>query len=116
MRPNKYNAYDHSGKFNKRATILRPPKPEEKDEAGQPLDEWQPLATVWAAINPLRGREFFAAQAVNSEVTTRIRVRGVAGIDRKMIVTCKGREFEILYLLDIDLDGKEMHLMCKERQ
>lgn len=103
-------------RLNKRVTILRPPGPEDVDDAGQPIDDWQTVATVWAAIEPLRGREFFAAQAVNAEVTTRIRIRWREGIDRKMIVQYKGVTFEVLYTIRPDYGRAELQLMCKERQ
>lgn len=116
MRPNKYSKADNSGRFNKRVTALRPPRPNEVDEAGQPVNDWQATTTIWAAIEPLRGRELFAAQAVNAEVTTRIRVRWREDVDRKMEIAYKDLKFEILYVIHPEFGRKELHLMCKERQ
>ena len=116
MKPNKYSAYDNSRRFNKRLTILRPPGPDETDTAGQPLDDWPTVATVWGGIETLRGREFFSAQAVNAEVTTRIRIRHREGIDRTMRVTYRGEIYEVLYVIPVEYDRHELQLMCKARQ
>lgn len=106
-----------ASRLNKRGDILRPPSPEEVDDAGQPLDKLVPVfLNVWAGIEPLRGREFFSAQQDNSEVTTRIRVRYREGIDRTMTFKYMNHEFEILYIIQPDFNKRELQLMCKERQ
>lgn len=86
------------------------------DQFGQPLNVLVEDCTVWAGIEPLQGREFFAAMAENAEVTTRIRVRYRAGIDRTMIVRYKAVEFEILYTINPKMANIELQLMCKDRQ
>lgn len=104
-------------RLNKRVTILRPANPEtDQDESGQPIEGYIPVSTIWGSIEPLRGREFFAAKAENAEVTTRIRIRYREGINRTMIVRCGDIEFEILYIIHPELGKKELQLMCKERQ
>lgn len=104
-------------RLDKRIAILRPADPEkDQDESGQPLEGYVPVTTIWASIEPLRGREFFAAQAENAEVTTRIRVRYREGIDRTMIARYGDYEFEILFVIHPELSKKELQLMCKERQ
>jgi len=105
-----------------RVTIFRSPGPDETDEYGQPLDDPIPVATVWAAIEPMRGREYTAAMAEHAEVTTRIRIRYREDIDRTMIVRYKEpgdpefREFEILHIIHPEFRRRELQLMCKERQ
>lgn len=101
-----------------RVTILRPPRPDETDEAGQPIDDWQPVVTVWAAIEPLRGRELESARQVIAEVTTRIRIRFRKGVDRTMRVkyNASGTEFDILYIIHPEFAKKELQLLCKEHQ
>ncbi len=46
-----------------------------KDELGGALTVWTSVATVWARMQELSGRELFAAQAANSEVTHHITIR-----------------------------------------
>jgi len=99
-----------------RVTILRPPGPEDTDSYGEPLDDYVPVATVWAAIEPLRGREYFAAMSEHAEVTTRIRIRYRNDVDRTMLVQHGDTEFEILHIIYPEFNRRELQLMCKERQ
>jgi len=99
-----------------RVTICRLPGPDDTDEYGQPLDDPIPVATVWAAIEPLRGREYFAAMSEHADVTTRIRIRYREDVDRTMIVEYDGTTFEILHIIHPEFNRRELQLMCKERQ
>ncbi|MBW7475947.1 phage head closure protein [Paenibacillus oenotherae] len=103
-------------RLDKRVKVYRPPGPEETDEYGEPLNVPIEVCNIWAAIEPLQGREYFAAMQVNAEVTTRIRIRYREGVDRTMFVKHKGLEFEILYTINPKFENKEIQLMCKERQ
>ncbi len=105
---------DLSKRLNKRATILQPST--QTGAYNVPTGDPITVATVWAAVEPLRGREYFAAAAEHAEVTTRIRIRWRPGIDRTMTVRCDGAEFEILHIIDPGFAHKELQLMCKERQ
>ena len=67
----------NTGRLDQRVTIER--FTAEQDELGGVIEHWAPLATVWA-VEPLNGREFFAASTTLAEVTTRIRVRYRAGL------------------------------------
>ena len=107
-------------RLDKRVTILRPRGPDDPppdtDEYGEPQDDPIPVITIWAAIEPLRGREYFAAMAEQVDVTTRIRIRYRDGIDRTMIARHGNTEFEILNIIHPEFGKKELQLMCKERQ
>ncbi|OME59480.1 phage head closure protein [Paenibacillus odorifer] len=116
MQKNKYNASTHSGKYNKRITILLPPGEGEQDEWGQPLDTASEVCKIWSAIQPLRGQDRAAAAQVTADVTTRIRIRYREGIDRTMVVRYKETEFEILYIIHPEFNRRELQLMCKEHQ
>lgn len=49
--------------------------------AGEIAREWVEVATVRAAIEPLSGREFIAAQATQSQVSARIVIRQRDDVD-----------------------------------
>lgn len=87
---------------------------EGQDEAGQPVQEWQDVATVWGAVEPLRGREYFAAAQVQAEVTTRIRIRYSKGIKPDMRVLYDGRLYNINAVIDPEERHMELQLMCRE--
>lgn len=87
---------------------------ETRNELGEVVQSWQDFATVWAAIEPLRGREYFDSQQINAEVTTRIRIRYRPGIKPKMRAVYGTRIFDIQSVIDIEERHQEIHLMCKE--
>lgn len=84
------------------------------DVYGEPIKTWADLATVWAAVEPLRGREYFQAQQTHAEVSYRVRIRHRADILPTMRVLHAGKTLEILSVINIDERNRELHLMCKE--
>jgi len=85
-----------------------------QDSFGSPIDTWTTVATVWASIEPINGKEFFAASQVNAEVTTRIRIRYLSGIEPAMRVLYGTRLYNIQSVIDYKESHAEMQLMCKE--
>ena len=90
-----------------------------RDSHGQPTTSWSAYkSNIKVAIEPLRGREFFAAEQYNSDVTTRIRARksDVTGVTAAMRVNFGGRYFNIHAVVDQDLadNSGEVQLMCGE--
>lgn len=84
------------------------------DELGQPLpDTWAPLFTCWAAVEPLTGREYLAAQAAVSEVTARIRMRFRPWMTAEDRVIHNGTTYGIESLIDVRSENRELVLMCK---
>jgi SPP1 family predicted phage head-tail adaptor len=80
---------------------------------GEPDASWSVLYNdIWAAVEPLSGRELFAAQEHHSEVTTRIRVRYRSDITAKMRAVFNGENYNILAVIDPEMRHRELHLMC----
>ena len=88
------------------------------DEFGDPLksddDNWVDVATTWAAIDPISGREFYAAEQSQSEVSHKIRCRYRTGLDTAMRITYGKRRFKIISLIDWEERHESLLLMCKE--
>ena len=76
---------------------------------------WQDYATVWMAIEPLRGTEFVAAQQMNAEVTGKGVMRYIPGVTPDMRILDGARIFEILAIVDVEERHRELQLMLKER-
>jgi SPP1 family predicted phage head-tail adaptor len=71
-----------------------------QDNYGQPLEnEYDDFTTVWAAVNPILGKEYFAAETIQSDVTHRIRLRYCKGITPDMRVKFGDRYFTIISLI-----------------
>lgn len=97
-----------AGKLNRRATIQR--REAGEDTYGQPSSAWVDVATVWAAIEDIKGRQFFAAQADQSQVHTKITIRYIAGIEATMRVLHGAVVYDIHAVLG---QGREaLELMC----
>lgn len=63
-----------AGLLRHRVTLQR--RAEGVDDLGQPVDEWEDVATFWASITDARGREIMESrQATVNEVTTVVRAR-----------------------------------------
>ncbi|HFR4183360.1 TPA: phage head closure protein [Bacillus cereus] len=101
-------------KKNKRIILQKKSTDYETDEEGNPLEPWQDIVKVWAAVNPLRGREFWQAASVNAENTIRVEIRYRKGITNNMRILYGERILEITNVIDVEEKHKEMHLMCKE--
>lgn len=83
---------------------------------GEEIVSWVELATVWAAVEPLSGREFFAANQIQSELSHRIRMRHRGDVTPKMRVHWDGRLFDVETVIADRTHARELHLMCVERQ
>lgn len=105
----------NAGMLNKRITIqeLTAGSPTQ-DAFGQPSESWTTFFQVWAAVEPIQGREFWAQQQIQSEVTVRIRLRYLEGVTTKMRVSYAGKIYSILSVIDPKERHAEMQLMCSE--
>lgn len=63
--------------------------------SGEIRSDWTDVATVWAEITDLSVREFLSAQAAQSEVSTRIRIRYREDIDATMRIVHRGDIYNI---------------------
>lgn len=87
------------------------------DSHGDQVKEWATIATAWASIEQLSGREFLQASQAMSDVNVRIRIRGRTDVTLtpKDRVLYGARTFDIRHVLDWGDRGVETQLMCTER-
>lgn len=69
--------------------------------------------TVWAQYITTGGREFYAAQKVNTEVAALFKIRYRSGMDTRWRIKWGNRYFNILFLNDNRREG-EILIACKE--
>ena len=88
------------------------------DDYGDPLmsedANWTDAATVWAAIDPVSGREFYAAEQSQSEVTHKVRCRYRSGLTTAMRVRYGTRKFKIISIINWEERGESLLIMCRE--
>jgi len=98
------------GTLNKRLQIDS--RVENQDEVGEPIVTWTPFATVWAAIEPQRGREFTTEQQPHAQGDVRIRIRYLQGVEERMRASYGSTVYDIQAVLDLKESHEEMHLIC----
>lgn len=102
----------NSGRLNRRVTLKK--FAITRGTAGGFIETWTTLKTVWAAVEPLSGRELIQAQQLGSEADIRIRLRYVIGLTTKCRVICGNHTYEIVSAQNIGLGNEEWELLCHE--
>lgn len=96
-----------AGSLNRRITLQAPVVT--RDAYGGAVTTWSDVATVWAAVIPMRGRELFAAQQVVALAEIKIRMRYRAGVDEAMRIVFDGKHYGIQHIAEIGYrDGLEL--------
>lgn len=110
-----------AGRLSRRVTLQS--RVETQGSTGEVTWTWADVATVWAAIEPISGREYFSAQQVQSSTDTRIRIRYRHGVTSKMRVAYEEpgspmytRYYEINSIVHFQENRRELQLMCRERE
>jgi len=85
-----------------------------RDTHGQATQSWTTFATVQGAVEPLQGREFFAADQTNAETSVRIRIRYLSGITQAMRVSFNSKLYNIEAIINPQEKDRELQLMCSE--
>lgn len=103
-----------AGRKDKRVTLEQVTTA--KDSYNQGVETWSTLATVWAAIAPVRGREAFAARQFSSEEQYTITINYRADVTTKMRVKYGSRYFRIESKADPLERHEDLELSCVEVQ
>lgn len=82
-----------------------------KDAVGQATITWVPLATVWAQVQALRGREFFAAAQVQQEHSIKVRINFRADVDMTMRLVWRGQGYDITGVVPVGRNDM-LELIC----
>lgn len=83
------------------------------DAAGQPLQAWVTVATLWAEIRHPTGLEAIRAGGQVSTVQASIKVRQRPGITAAMRVLHGTTVYDIRAVLTDQVDRAHMHLVCE---
>lgn len=99
------------GKMRHQITFQRPST--EKDRLAGYKDDWFDVATVWAQVSPVSGKEFLT-QIRETMVTHKIYCRYRSGITPQMQIKFKDRVFRIISVLNWDERNEGLTIMCEE--
>ena len=95
-----------AGRLRHRVTIQEPVK-DQDPETGAVINSWRDVVTVWAEITDLSAREFIAAQAVNSAVTTKIVIRFRHGVTNRNRIVHQDVIYNIAGVLADNKSGRD---------
>ena len=106
-----------AGQLNRRITLQSPSSTQ--DNYGAPVHDWADVATVWADIQPLSGRELESDQRLASEISHQITVRYQAALADTRVVAgyrarYRGRIFNIHAVLNEDEGNVLIRLLAAE--
>lgn len=99
-----------AGLLDRRVTLER--RVEVVDPSGQPVISWVPLATVWARVEPLGGRENFGAQQFVATGDLRFTIRWRADVTPLHRVTYAGVHYDVVSVAE---EGRREALLIVAR-
>lgn len=111
-----------AGRLNQRVTLQA--KTVTRGAGGEEVPAWATVAETWAEVEPLRGREFFAAQGAQyaCDVKVRMRCRSDVAVGKPMIlyaagwrelrIVWKGQPHDVTSVIDVKGRGETLELLC----
>lgn len=102
-----------AGKLNQKIEIQK--QVEDRTDSGAVEKTWITHATVWASVEPLAAREYIAAQTIQSEINTRIRIRYHTGITPKMRVKHRAEFYDIEQVKNLGYRDRQIEMLCVAR-
>lgn len=106
----------NAGKYRHWLTILQlvPRQNTTGDLDQSPVSPYLPLMRVRGNLNPLAGREFFAADRVNARMDARAWTRYCRQIQPDQLLQWCGKTFNIVAVLDLEGLHRELELHLVE--
>lgn len=87
---------------------------ETTDEEGFSTQEWQDVATVWASVENLYGREYWQAATVQAENTVKFIIRYRKEIDNAMRINFQDKLHNIISIDNIKYKNEYIEIKAKE--
>lgn len=102
--------------FKHKITLQNPPSRVADDQGGNSNQTPTTFLSVWARVQPLSGRENYAAMQLQGTITHKVVMRYVAGVNQRMTIDHSGRSFKILSVRDVMEDERMLELLCEEER
>ena len=87
---------------------------ETRGDYGDVTREWSTIATRWAGIEPMSGREIMQADQVNAKLSHRVRMRYDADVTPAKRLKFGSRIFDISSVINRDEKNAELEVLCSE--
>ena len=102
----------NAGRLRHRVAIQR--RTTSRGTAGEVLLTWLTYATVWAAVEPLSGREAVAMKEVHASANVRVTLRWRKDLRAQDRLLFGARVFEINGITDVGGRQRWLELACTE--
>lgn len=100
------------GRLNKRVLIKKDSTT--RNEYGELVGGYDLVATTWAEVKPLIGKQWFEALKDNVEVSHQVTIRYRQDINATMVLFLGDRKLEIASIINLMERNEYLQLMCKE--
>lgn len=101
-----------AGMLDQRITIQT--RETTRDDYGAQLVGWATFAEVWAAVQPLGGRDYLQGRSLTDVVDTRVRIRHLPDVIPGMRIQHGVKVYDIVSAQYMDNARREVVLMCRE--
>lgn len=106
-----------AGELRHRVTLQK--RTSNQSALGDQKNDWSDVATLWAGIEPVSGREVFLGDGMRVEISHVITVRYRAALADPQALTAmriiyQGRNFNIHAPLNTEERNFELQLLCSE--
>ncbi len=81
---------------------------------GFKVEDWEDIKTVWASVSNLRGREYYAAAAVQAENTVKFIIRYTKDIDTGMQIVFNEKAYNILSIDNDQYKNRFIEIRAQE--
>ena len=85
------------------------------NEAGETIQVPKDYKTVWAAVQPLNGREYEEAKKLRTQLTYKITIRYATDITNDMSIKFKKSTFNIVDIINLDEKNQFLQIMAYEK-
>lgn len=102
------------GVLNKKIDIINGVAGEYKDF--ETINDNILYKNIWAAIQPLRGKEYLELKKVSSEETVKIIIRYRGDVNEGCKIRYRKHIYEVVAVIDPDMSHETLELRCVERK
>lgn len=85
-----------------------------KNDYGEQLDVWENVRTVFAAKEPILGKEYFSAETIQSNVAVKFRCRWFAGVTNDMQIWHGSERYHIESAVNVKELDREFLIYCSK--
>jgi len=100
------------GEMRHRVVFQTPSRSDDGYGGGQIT--WQDAFSAWVSIEPISGREYYEAMAIQNQITHRIKTRYRSDITPELRIKHGDRIYEIEAVIDIGARHRFLEILCRE--